>query len=461
MHEQDRIRTPLLNDAGVRMLRRLREHPHAPRWNYAVGDRLVADDLPRISAFQECLANERSSRSATAPPEAIARRAAALRSLVPAFAERVPQTRDLAARWFTIPTTCRRDLAEAPWTFVPDDVDLERLVIYRTAGTTGHPIEVPHHPWSIACYQPMVDYALAVHGVRLDVHAGTVGCFLIGSQVKTYTYSTVLSAWHGAGFAKVNLRATEWPSEDSAHRYFEDMAPPLITGEPVAFSELARSSIPARPKAMLSTSVAMSRSLRAHLSTAFQCPVIDWYSLVETGPIAYSCPRGNGMHVLPHDIHVEVVDERGLPLPAGEWGEVVVSGGRNPYLPLLRYRTGDHACMALEPCPCGDPMPRLMELEGRRPILFRAHDDTPVGSVDLSRKLREFTLLLHTFEQHADRSCTLVVRPRPEHPAPRREDLEQALRELMGELRFDVSLDPKLGDDGKVIPYRSAFSPEL
>ena len=460
MDEQDRIRTPLLNDAGVRMLHRLREHPHAPRWNYAVGDRLIAEDLPRVRSFAERLATERVSRSAMIPPESILRRIAALRSVVPAFAERVPGTKALAARWSTIPTTCRRDLAEVPWTFVPDDVGLERLVIYRTAGTTGHPIEVPHHPWAIACYQPMVDYALAAHGVRIEVRPDAVGCFLISSQLKTYTYSTVLSAWQGAGFAKVNLRATEWPTDESVHRYFEDMAPPLITGEPVAFSELDRLGLRARPKAMLSTSVAMSRSLRAHLSAAFHCPVVDWYSLVETGPIAYACPRGNGMHVLPHDIHVEIVDEGGAAVSAGTWGEVVVSGGRNPYLPLLRYRTGDRACMAFDPCPCGDPMPRLLELEGRRPILFRAADDTPVGSVDLSRRLRELPLVLHTFEQRADRSCTLVVRARPGHAAPAREDLEQALRDVMGDLPFEVRIEATLGDDGKVVAYRSAFSPE-
>ena len=47
---------------------------------------------------------------------------------------------DLARDWREIPTTSRRDLAERPWDFVPDDEPLDRLIIYRTAGTTGHPI---------------------------------------------------------------------------------------------------------------------------------------------------------------------------------------------------------------------------------------------------------------------------------------------------------------------------------
>jgi len=80
--------------------------------------------------------------------------------------------------------------------------------------------------------------------------------------------------------------------------------------------------------------------------------------------------------------------------------------------------------------------------------------------VDLSRKLREFPLLLHTFEQRADLSCVLVVRPRPGHAAPAVAALEQALRELMGALPFEVRVDAQLGEGSKPIPYRSALSPE-
>ena len=44
-------------------------------------------------------------------------------------------------------------------------------------------------------------------------------------------------------------------------------------------------------------------------------------------------------------VHVEVLDEGGAPVPDGERGEIVVTVDENPYLPLLRYRTGDHAAL--------------------------------------------------------------------------------------------------------------------
>ena len=61
-------------------------------------------------------------------------------------------------------------------------------------------------------------------------------------------------------------------------------------------------------------------------------------------------------------------------------GEIAVTGGRNPFVPLLRYRTGDWGRLDYGRCPCGDRMPRLLDLEGRPPVVFRRPDGSPVRS---------------------------------------------------------------------------------
>jgi phenylacetate-CoA ligase len=208
-------------------------------------------------------------------------------------------------------------------------------------------------------------------------------------------------------------------------------------------------------------SVAMSPTLRARLEERYHVPVIDWYSMIETGPIGYACPHGSGYHLLPHDIHAEVIRSDGTAAQAGERGEIVVTGGRNPLMALFRYRTGDFGYMDYSACSCGDPMPRFMELEGRRPLLIRAADGTPVSTVDISRLLREFPLLLHEFTQHADRSCELVARELPDTPADR-EAIAEALGGLLGGLPLSVRFDAELGDrlEGKAMPYRSELMVE-
>jgi phenylacetate-CoA ligase len=449
------IRTPLLTPKGERMLERLREHPDAPRFNYVTGDRLYREDLDFIARFRNEMEQRRGSRQPE-PDETILNVLSSLRERVPFFRDRIPFGLDMRRNWAELPTTSRRDLALTPWDFVPDDEPLDRLIIYRTAGTTGHPISVPHHPLAIRCYEPLLEFALARHGAKPKFHSDAVACFLVGAQIRTYTYAAVLYNWEGAGFAKVNIRATEWPTEQSRHKYFSDLAPQFLTGDPISFSEMLRLDLPAQPSAMITTSVAMSPHLKQRLNSRYRAPVIDWYSLVETGPIGYACPRSDAYHWLPHDLHVEVLRPDGSPVAPGERGEVTVSGGRNTFAPLLRYRTGDFGRIDYTPCSCGDAMPRLFELEGRVPVLFRSEDGTPVSTVDLSRILREFPLLMHEFAQRSDRSCELVLRPLPQ-TQPDTAAIGTALRRVLGNVPLDVRVDPQLGErmQDKSIPYRS------
>ena len=106
-------------------------------------------------------------------------------------------------------------------------------------------------------------------------------------------------------------------------------------------------------------------------------------------------------------------------------------------------------------------MPRFLGLEGRQPLLIRSADGTPVSTVDISRLLREFPLLLHEFTQHADRSCELVARALPGEN-PDLDAIAGALRGLLGGIPLNVRFDPELGDrrEGKATPYRSAMMVE-
>ncbi|MFN7145494.1 MAG: hypothetical protein ACK4YP_17095 [Myxococcota bacterium] len=437
-------RAPLADDRAAALLRRMTEHPDAPRWNHAAGDRLTADDLAAVRRFADALAEGRCPRAPGEVPDVVLARLAGLR---------VAEPLDVSD-WARVPTTSREDLVLRPERWIPADADLTRLICYRTAGTTGHATLVPHHPRAAACYQPLVRYALSKHGVAFSPTPDAVACVNVGAQARTVTYPCTLAAWDGAGFAKINLSAAEWPRDGAAARWLADMAPPLLTGDPISFAELHRQRIPVRPAAMLTTAVGLAENVRRRLSEAFGCPVVDWYSLTETGPVGYRCPEGPGFHVLPHDLHVEALRADGTIADPGERGEITVSGGRNPYWPLVRYRTGDWGRLDHTPCGCGDPMPRILDLEGRAPVLFRAEGGTLVNPVDLARTLREHPLVQHELCQHPDRSLVLTVRVLD--GARLDEDrLRAELAALLGPLPLALVEDPTLGDrGGKVLPWK-------
>lgn len=451
------VRNPLITRKGLALLNKLKESPHAPRWNHSAGDRLAVEDLAALQEFEEELAAG-PAQNGLSIPEHMITWLERKRTAVPAFRARLPEPSGISEFWTDVPTMSREDVATSPELFVPDDADLESLIVYRTAGTTGHSLLVPHSPRAAAMYQPMLMQALKLHGVNLTFTTEDVACFSVCAQARTVTYPTVLSAWNQAGFAKINLNLSEWRTDKSPQEYFEEFNPLFLTGDPISFAEMLRLEIKAQPAALVSTAVAMSASLKTKLEASYGCPVIEWYSLTETGPIGYGCPAGNGYHLLPHDIYIECLDPTGIPVRPGERGEITVTGGRNPYLPLLRYRTGDWGQLQFGNCSCGSTAPRLETLEGRKPVNFRSETGSIVNPVDISGVLRDFSLVQHEFIQHKDLSIDLCMRPIP-GMAIDAEEVARRLKILFGSsMLLSIRIDDKLGDrlsGGKALPYQS------
>jgi phenylacetate-CoA ligase len=180
--------------------------------------------------------------------------------------------------------------------------------------------------------------------------------------------------------------------------------------------------------------------------------------LTETGPIACWAPDADAYRVLPNDIFVEALDSNGRHVADGERGEITVTGGRNPFLPLLRYRTGDWGRIERTSDSGGNAIVHLYDLEGRKPVLFRSRTGDIVNPVDLSRVLRDFPFVQHEFIQHADLSCELTVRVIARAVIDHQE-VTDALRKLLGrDCPVTIRSDPQLGDrsaGGKAMPYRS------
>lgn len=448
-------RCPLITPQGRDTLRHLFEHVDAPRWNHLAGDRVGADELQAAQDYAAQLAVA-APASAQPSPSLLAWLAERLPQ-VPLWRRRIAVDADLARHWHDLPTSSRDDLANQAAACVPDDADLQQMIVYRTAGTTGHALLVPHAVSAVACYPVLLQQALAAWGVAAPGADDQTVCFLVGAQARTVTYPCTLAAWGGGGFAKLNLQPGEWPEPAARQRYFAAHAPQVLTGDPIAFAQMLRDGIEVRPQAMITTAVAMSAALRSRLQQTYGCPVIDWYSLTETGPLGYACPASQGVHLLPHDVYVETLTADGRPTAPGERGEITVSGGRNPFFPLLRYRTGDWGVLAQGRCACGSERPRLLELEGRAPVLLKAVDGAWVNPVDVSRTLREFPLVQHELTQRRDGA--LELRVRTVHAADVAEAaLRTALTGLFGSQPLQIIRDEQLGDrTGKVLPYRSEW----
>ena len=107
-------------------------------------------------------------------------------------------------------------------------------------------------------------------------------------------------------------------------------------------------------------------ALAEKIKEKWTIPLYSTYASSEMQTAFTECGQGQGGHHHPELIIVEIVDDAGSPLPAGEYGEVTITTLGIEGMPLLRYRTGDICAYYDEPCACGRSTMRLSPVKGRK-----------------------------------------------------------------------------------------------
>lgn len=430
-------RYPTLTEHGKRMLQFLAEHPNAPIYRNQSGNRLTAEDVERVRAFEK----EVLSSDVVLRP-----------SWLSGFAERcfsdVPFYRQYGAapsRFEDIATITRADLSRDIAQFVPDSVEIDRLINFRTSGTTGHPLLLASHPVVAANYLAFHKKALRRFGIELRYGRGQVGVVLVGFQRKCFTYVSVTPMMDESGLAKINLHAGDWRQPEDRAKYLDALAAEIYTGDPISLAELATLPLQTRPRAILSTSMTLSPGLSQRLHEKFESPVLDLYSLNEAGPIAVADDRCGGHVLLQHCMAVEILDPEGQLLPAGERGEVTLTGGFNFCLPLLRYRTGDFASLETR----GKDLV-LIGLQGRPPVKFRTVAGEWINNIEVTHAFRRLPIPQFTLHQKNDGA----LRMRGVGVAQQEADIRAALLELFGPAQR-LEIEEVETIEGKVIQYTS------
>jgi phenylacetate-CoA ligase len=122
----------------------------------------------------------------------------------------------------------------------------------------------------------------------------------------------------------------------------------ICIGEPVRFSDLSPNTLADR------------------IAAKWNIQLYSTYASTEMQTAFTECEYGCGGHLRPELLIVEILDEEGNQLPAGEFGEVTITTLGVEGMPLLRYRTGDICCTYDEPCACGRNTMRLSPVTGRK-----------------------------------------------------------------------------------------------
>lgn len=98
--------------------------------------------------------------------------------------------------------------------------------------------------------------------------------------------------------------------------------------------------------------------------SGLDCSTWGCFGLGTTGAIAgFSCGKSLGVHLWDALFGVDIVDEWGVSLPAGQLGEIVVYPKADPD---LRYFMGDNGRLTQAACPCGSSQARLLDIQPGR-----------------------------------------------------------------------------------------------
>lgn len=395
--EQERF--PILTPGGRAFLHRMRQHVSAPVWNWPNGEQLDHRGLERVQQFQKAIVTQGAYSSLDEPPW-LADFAERCITEVPFYRKRTP----LKAPFSQLLTCSRADLAPRPWDFVPDSEPIDELVIFSSSGTTGQPTRTPHHPYSAACGIPLIEYALReLHGINVPRGVDQVAITNVVAYPGAFTTAIVVSYLEEAGCVRVNLDPSAWRSLPHREAYINTWKAPIWLGDPVAYGALDQLKIDHAPQAIVSGILHLSPSYADQLQRRYGCPVVDLYAMTEAGIIAAGTSVGH--RILPHDLFVEVLDNEDQRCPPGVRGEITLTGGRNPFLPLLRYRTGDHASLSLI-----DGHRILVDFEGRQTVEYRASNGRSVHSMELTRLMRRFPVHRYQMRETDPDRYELLIR---------------------------------------------------
>lgn len=267
-----------------------------------------------------------------------------------------------------------------------------RLKVMSTGGSSGEPLQ-----FSLGMERITHDVAARWRSMHWwGVVPGEREALMWGSPIELGKQDR-LRLWRDRIFRSQLLPAFDLKAT-TLHCYVQHILgvrPRILSGYPSALCTLASYASEhgirldtAGIKVIFVTAERLYPQQRELLERSFAAPVANGYGSREGGFVAHQCPAG-GMHISAEDILIEILDEQGQPLPAGQVGEIVLTHLASKDFPLIRYATGDRAALEPAPCICGRSLPLMREIEGRSTDFIIACDGTPMHGLALIYILRE------------------------------------------------------------------------
>jgi phenylacetate-CoA ligase len=271
------------------------------------------------------------------------------------------------------PVLTKKDVREAKDEIVSRTYPKWMLRAARTGGSTGTPMVVYRDLLSIGNEHAFVrrqwDWANIGFLERCAYLKGRIITQSNAQEGPLYVYDPIM---------KELALSTYHLCPDTAKYYaslMKDFGVKAIVGYPSAIYFVAKTCVDCgfklKMKAVLTTSEALTESMRKVISEAFDCMVYDFYGGAERVCYIQTCEHGR-YHIIPEYGLTELIS---LNNSNGNEFKIVATGFWNMSMPLIRYDTGDVVIKSNESCVCGRAFPVVKAIGGREGDVIR----TPSG----------------------------------------------------------------------------------
>lgn len=266
-----------------------------------------------------------------------------------------------------LPLLTKQDVMTYYDDLVPD-CNKESNIKKSTGGSTGQPF---HFELNMDSHDARL--AIAWRGYReVSAGLGTKTVYLWGTSVGEVSLLRRLkeSLYHRF-FNNYMLNSFEM-NQNNIHEYanrINKIKPNAIVSYVNPLVELAKFIIANdikvhKPNTIVTGAEALYDHQREIIEKAFDCHVHNTYGCREFMLISSECKNQKGLHINIDQLVVETVNDTESVF--NESGDIVITDLTNYGMPLIRYLNGDCATLSNDQCDCGNPLPMMNSVDGRK-----------------------------------------------------------------------------------------------
>jgi len=274
---------------------------------------------------------------------------------------------DSLEKFSTLPLLTKQDVKSYYNELVPE-CNKNSNIKKSTGGSTGQPF---HFELNADSHEARL--AVAWRGYReVGAGLGTKAVYLWGTSVgKVSWFRRVKEALYHRFFNNYMLNSFEM-NQSNIHQYAEKInkiKPNAIVSYVNPLVELAKYIIANnikmhKPETIVTGAEALYDHQREIIEKAFNCHVHNTYGCREFMLISSECKNQKGLHINIDQLVVETVSNGKSVF--NESGDTVITDLTNYGMPLIRYVNGDCATLSNKTCDCGNPLPLMNSVDGRK-----------------------------------------------------------------------------------------------